>query len=303
MGGKKHKNPKPAPTPPPAARMNFARMISGLLKAPAALAFLWPVLLVMGGSLAWHRWGADQINRRYNALHLEQVKISPIPEYIRSDIVESVFRATDLTKVSLLDTQATAQIANAFAINPWIESVTRVQKTSTSTGNIDVHVTYRRPVAMVKVFSRHPDVKDTGFFPVDANSVLLPTDDFSRADTHNYMHIIVKDTYPISGVGSKFGDTRVADAALLASLLLNYRESLGIVAITLDERLSNDDQPQLLNLVLKSGQKVRWGSAPGKELNGEPQPIEKMRVLLSDPNASSLNLHTAQPAVSARTRR
>ncbi|MEZ6086590.1 MAG: hypothetical protein R3C05_00870 [Pirellulaceae bacterium] len=193
----------------------------------------------------------------------------------------------------MLDTQATAQIANAFAINPWIESVTRVQK---SAGNVEVHVNYRRPVAMVEVFSRHPDVKGLAYLPVDGNSVLLPTEDFSRADTHDYIHIVVKDAYPISDFGSKFGDTRVADAALLASLLVNYRKSLGIVAITIDERSRQDDGPPALNLVLKDGSQIRWGSPPGKELGNEPHTSEKMRVLLSNSKSNDLDVLVAQPA-------
>ncbi|WP_145119382.1 hypothetical protein [Rosistilla oblonga] len=273
-----------------------------MIKAPAALAFLWPVLLVTGGYLAWHRWGADQINRNYNSLQIEKVQISPLPSYIRSNVIESVFRATDLTKISLLDPQATAQIANAFATSPWIDSVRRVQKTST--GNVDVHVAYRRPVAMVKVVSRHPEVDGMSFFPVDGHSVLLPTDDFSRADTLNYIHIIVqRDTYPISGVGSKFGDTKVADAALLALLLCPHRETLGIEAITITQRPPHDERPQLLNLVLKSGKQIVWGSAPGKELNNEPHASVKLQALLNDSNRSLHDLHVAQPLAADPARR
>ncbi|QDV67704.1 Cell division protein FtsQ [Rosistilla carotiformis] len=300
MGGKKQKPAKP--TAPAPSRSTFGSAVRGAIKAPAALAFLWPVLLVTGGYLAWHRWGADQINRRYNALNIEQVQISPPPDYIRSNVIESVFRATDLTKVSLMDLQATAQIANAFATSPWVESVRRVQKTST--GNVDVHVAYRRPVAMVKVVSRHPEVDGMSFFPVDGHSVLLPTDDFSRADTLNYIHIIVqRDTYPISGVGSKFGDTKVADAALLAMLLSPYRESLGIEAITITQRAPHDERPQLLNLVMKNGKQIVWGSAPGKELNNEPHASVKLQALLKDSNRSLNDLHVAQPLAADPARR
>lgn len=281
MGGKKHKH-KHAPPPPPPPN-TLARVMGRLIKAPAALAFLWPVLLVTGGYFSWHRWGADHINRYYNCLSIDQVQISKPPDYIRNNIVEGVFKENDLTKVSLMDVQATAQIANAFATNPWVDRVVRVQKTST--GKVDVHVAYRQPVALVKVISRHPDVKDTGFFPVDGHGVLLPTDDFSRTDTHNYIHIIVKNTYPISGAGSDFGDSRVADAALLCFLLHPYRNTLNIEAVTTAPRTAHDERPDTLNLILRDGRQLVWGSPPGKEQDGEPGAKVKLEALLAKANA------------------
>ena len=271
----------------------FTRIVIGLVKAPIALAFLWPVLLVVGGYLAWHQWGADHINRKYNSLSIEQISISPPPQYIRSDIVESVFRSTDLSRVSLLDVNATAQIANAFATNAWVDDVVRIQKTSQ--GRISVDVSYRRPVAMVDVISRHPEVEGPSFFAVDRSGVLLPTEDFSEADTHQYIHIVVKDTYPTSGVGLSFGDQRVSNSAAVAALLLPHREKLGVETISIAPREPHDQRPMTLVVNLRGGRTVVWGSAPGEELNNEPKAAAKLQALLSDPSTDSLQFHTARP--------
>ena len=284
MGGKR----KPKQPEPKASR--FTLLTVALLKAPTALAFVWPVLLVIGGYLAWHRWGANHINEKYNSLSVEQIALSPTPEYIRSDVLKTVFESTDLTRVSLLDINATAQIANAFATHPWIEQVLRIQKTSQ--GTVVVDVSYRRPIGMVKVVSKHPEVDGVSFFPIDQFATLLPTDDFAQADTHRYIHIVVKDSYPSGGVGVGYGDSRVRDLAALAAILQPYRDHLRIESVTLRETSEMD--PQLTCTISMQGQRtVIWGSAPGKEVGQEPDARTKLDSLLRDPDLKSLKYEIA----------
>lgn len=278
----------------------FGRVILGLIKAPTVLAFLWPVLLVIGCFIAWQRWGAVHVGQRYYSLELNQVALTPQPDYIQTEVAKWVFDATDLKSLSLMDVQATAQIANAFATSPWVENVLRVQKTSD--GRVDIQVIYRRPVAMVEVISDHPEVEGLSYFPVDAKGTLLPTEDFSQANTKEYIHLVIKDSYPISDTGSSYGDTRVSDAAGLAGILHPLRDRLPISEISVVPRAPHEEGPVTLVLKFANERSVVWGRAPGKELAGEPSAKEKLQTLINNPNVKELHLHVAQPPVGARVR-
>jgi hypothetical protein len=257
-----------------------------LSRAPAALAILWPVLLVAGGYLAWHRWGAERLREQYGRLDPERIRLTTPPEYVRSDIVDSVFRSTALEELSLLDPRATARIAHAFATHPWIERVMRVHKLPG--GEVNVQVRYRRPVAMAKVLSRHQDVPGTGFFPVDGAGTLLPVDGFSvRECTEDYLHLEIPDAYPNSGEGWAFGDSRIHAAASLAALLVDYRQTLDLEAIAPIGPVRRDDPAPEFLLRSGDGRRWVWGSAPGSELPGEPSAAVKLKHLLESPRKGS----------------
>ena len=264
---------KPQPNEPKPRR----RLLQRLIKAPAALSILWPALLLCGGYLAWHRWGADHVASQYYALDPTLIEVTEPPEYIRTSVVDAVYRDTALGDLSLLDARASAKIASAFASHPWVRHVTGVRKLPG--GVIDVHVQYRRPVAMVHVISRHPEVSDSSFFAVDGEGTLLPTADFAPAETRQYLHIVVPGAYPTGGVGSPFGDLRVEAAARVAAVLAKYREDAGIASIGVHGDPRRTGAPQF-ELTTRSGERLFWGSAPGSELAGEPPAAMKLQVLL-----------------------
>ena len=149
------------------------RLIRKLIAAPAALAFIWPLLLLAGGFIAWNQWGADYLGEQYFGLDPALIQITEPPTYIRADLITDVYQDMGLDSVSLLEPQAAAKIASAFASNHWVRRVNSVRKLPG--GGVDVRVDYRAPVAMVRVISRHPEVDGSGFFVVDGEGVLLPT--------------------------------------------------------------------------------------------------------------------------------
>lgn len=241
------------------------------------LSILWPALLLCGGYLAWHRWGAEHVASQYYGLDPTLIEVTEPPEYIRTNVVDAVYRDTALGDLSLLDARASAKIASAFASHPWVRHVIGVRKLPG--GIIDVRLDYRRPVAMVHVISRHPEVSDSSFFAVDGQGVLLPTADFAPAETRQYLHIIVPGAYPTGGIGSPFGDLRVEAAARVAALLSDHRERAGIASIGVHGDPRRTGGPQF-ELTTQSGGRVFWGSAPGSEVDGEPPAAMKLQVLL-----------------------
>ncbi len=274
-------------------------LVRRLIKAPAALSIIWPALLIVAGYIAWHQWGADHVADKFYVVDPSLIKITQPPPYVRTDVVESIYRDTAMEGLSLLDPQATAKIASAFSMHPWVKRVVSVRKLPG--GVIDVHLLYRRPVAMVLV--EKPDAgqsEDYFFFPVDDQGVLLPTHEFARAEIMQFIHIVVPGVYATGLAGSAFGDARVESAARLAAVLADYREEAGIVSIDVpgDPRINRTPLLELTTAEQSaSGEVVTrkryWGSPPGMEPPGESTVEMKLHTLLNSSASEHADLRTA----------
>lgn len=258
-------------------------LLRRLIQAPAVLSFLWPAILIGGGYLAWHRWGAEHVAKQYYGVDPTLIEITSPPAFVRSDVVQTVYQDTAMEGLSLLDHQATAKIASAFSTHPWVRRVVSVRKLPG--GCVDVRVDYRTPVAMVKVAMRDSKSESVGFFPIDGDGVLLPPTDFSSAETSTFIHIEVPGAYPTGGAGSAFGDVRIEAAAHLAALIAQYRELGGIATIGTEGDPRQSPVPQLV-IVTKDGRSIRWGSPPGSELRGESSATMKLKLLLDQLGAA-----------------
>lgn len=263
---------------PTYSRLPIRHLLQRLIHAPAALAMIWPAILVLGGYIAWNRWGAEEIAKKFYGIDVRLIHVTERPEHIANDITEVVYRDTKLDQLSLIDPAASARIASAFSSHPWVSKVIAVRKLPG--GQVDVHLQYRVPVAMVYVISRHGDVSGRpGFFAIDEQGVLLPTTEFTREHTMRYLHIEIPDVYPTGGVGSQFGDPRVVGAARLAALLNPYRSALDIRSIQLHPSSRTLPMPQY-QLVTHRGESLLWGSAPGQETYGERKAEEKLQEVV-----------------------
>lgn len=270
-----------------------------LIKAPAALSIIWPALLIVGGYLAWHHWGADHVADRFYVVDPSLIEITQPPPYVRTDVVESIYQDTAMEGLSLLDPQATAKIAAAFSMHAWVRRVVSVRKLPG--GVIDVHLLYRKPVAMVLVEKPDQgDSQDYFFFPVDDLGVLLPTHEFARAEIMQFIHIVVPGVYATGSAGSPFGDVRVESAAKLAAVLADFREEAGVVSIDVpgDPRINKTPQLELTTTErLASGEVVTrkryWGSPPGAEPPGESTVEMKLHTLLNSDASEHADLRIA----------
>ena len=266
--------------------------IRRLTTAPSALSILWPVLLIVGGYISWHRWGAEHVAKNFYGVDPSLLNVTQAPPHVRTDLVETIYEDTQLEHLSTLDPQATAKIASAFSTHPWVDEVFSVRKLPD--GVIDVQIQYRTPVAMVHVISQHHEVKDDAFFAVDGNGVLLPTSDFTPDETLKFLHIRIPGVYPTGRVGGPFGDHRVTAAARLAAILHPYREQLDLLSIDVQGDIRENSVPQL-GLTTNSGTHPFWGSPPGMEANDEPPATVKIQALLEGGANSNADLRIAEP--------
>ena len=292
----------------------FIKLLRRLIKAPAALSIVWPALLIVAGYLAWHHWGADHVADKFYVVDPSLIKITEPPPYVRTDVVESIYQDTAMEGLSLLDPQATAKIAAAFSMHAWVKRVVSVRKLPG--GVIDVHLLYRRPVAMVLVEKPDKDnSQDYFFFPVDEQGVLLPTHEFARAEIMQFIHIVVPGVYATGSAGSPFGDARVESAARLAAVLADFREEAGVLSIDVpgDPRINKTPQLELTTTERQaSGEVVTrkrfWGSPPGLEPPGESTVEMKLHTLLNSDASEHADLRiasqsTPEPAVESAPRR
>lgn len=271
--------------PPSAVR----QVIGRLIKAPGLLALLWPMALIVGGSIAWQRWGDGRVSQEFVRIDLEQISVTPPPAMIRSPIIETIYRDTAMDQLSLLDRSATAKIASAFSLHPWVRQVSSVRKLPG--GNVDVRLQYRTVAAMVKVYKPN-EPGHPYYFPVDGDGVLLPTTDFSPAQTIDYIHINVPNAYSMAVVGTPFGDRQVEAAAALAAVLTEYREAAKIESIEVYGDVRKTIVPQLA-VRLNDGQSLFWGSPPGQEPPGEANVASKLQWLMSPSRPTDADLRWA----------
>jgi hypothetical protein len=258
-----------------AARPAWLSKALVILRGPAG-PLVWAALLValLCGAwyLVWLRVGQRVLSSDEYLVGPEQVEITPLPEWIHTDIRSEVFRNASLDgPLSVLDEQLTQRIANAFSLSPWVAEVVRVTKHYPA--RVRVQLVYRRPVCMVAV--------PGGLLPVDPQGVLLPygNDDFSAVEKSRYPRLVGIDT-AVGTVGECWGDVRVIGGAEIAAALAEAWDELNLQQIVPSAPLATGaaEEPTY-TLVTHRGTRILWGRAPGTKTPGELPVADKLARL------------------------
>jgi hypothetical protein len=262
-----------------------------LIPRTAVLSVVGPVGLLVFGYLAWTFWGAKQWDRKYYSVQLDNLVVTPQPEWIKSGVAQDVFHGSQLEQYSLWDSQASPKIANAFLRHPWVRNVIRVHKEN---GKVHVDLVYREPVAMV-----HVDTVNV--LPIDVDGYLLPSNKRQDVwDDRQYLKIYVPDVRlpPDAVAGKVLGDTRVREAARLCQILAPYREMLGLqgVYVNRDTQLTKTPSSILEIFPMEHRhaqvERIVWGHAPGAETDREPNAKTKLQKLIEELRASRTSRQT-----------
>ena len=249
-----------------------------LIRAPGSLAMLPPALLIVGGFVAWQRYGAQRVRAAAGVLEASAIHAAEPPPGVPRDVVERVVRRYALHERSASEPGTPATLARCLSRSAWIDAVRGVRPRPG--GGFDVDMTYRTPAAMVRVYKPGDDAPY--YFPVDADGVLLPPTDFDRRQTADFIHIDASGAFTRRPVGEPFGDARVEAAASLAGMLHEYRDVLGVREITVDDgSIRSGDRDGAYLVVRRAGNvDIEWDSPPGYERPGELTANEKLRRLL-----------------------
>ena len=252
------------------------------------------LLLAMLGGLgyaafeAWKHWGASHAHWETYTLGWEEISVSPPPPWVRSDVKGDVARRVESTRLALRDQDLTRQVAQSFALHPWVAKVQRVKKAYPA--SLQVELAYRRPVAMVEVEHQGR----AGLLPIDRDGVLLPPEDFTTGDAKALPRIRIEKAFPVGSVGSAWGDERVVGAARLAEVVAEKWSSSPLFCIAAQPLTPGGSaEATCFELLTRAERHILWGRAPGRESSGElhaAEKIEKLWEVLRRPGTEPVDL-------------
>lgn len=163
-----------------------------------------------------------------------------------------------------LDERLTQNVAAKFRRSGWVKDVRWVRKYTD--GSVRVSCEFRRPIGMVQTRE--------GFVPVDIEGYRLP-EVYDRLSPGWIMITGVSSSAPAPGRQWNDGDVRAG--VRLTAMLFDQPWANRITAIDVSNYHGRRD-PGRHHIVLatQQGTRIRWGSAPGEEIE-EPTVAEKIR--------------------------
>lgn len=261
---------KPASEPAPSGSALAAflgRRRTGLLAGAVVLA------AIVGVGWLWRQngdavgWAGD------NLLEPATIDVRGVAPWVRADIKAEALKAASLDRgLPLTDPDLANRLARAFDTHPWVKRVVDVRLVHPPAATVEI--VCREPAAMVAVKG--------GLLAVDAESVVLPSDDFSADIAAEYPRLTGIDSSPQGPEGSRWGDVVVEEGAAVASVIGPDWKALGLV----------ECKPVIAagvrrwDLIGPDAKIIRFGSAPGHESAGEPSAALKaaaLRALVGHP--------------------
>lgn len=255
--------PEPIPEPPPPGWWERRRAGLGAAAVLLAAAGL--------GALVWSRSG-DRVQRADDLLlYPEAIEVRGKAPWVKADIRAEALRGATLDHgLPLHDPELSNRLARAFDMHPWVRQVVRVELRHPA-GAI-VEVACREPAAMVGV--------DGGLLAVDAEGVVLPSADFTAESAAAYPRLGGIGSSPQGPEGARWGDPAVEEGAALLHLVGPEWTTLGLAEC---RPVKDEANARTWELVSRSGRVIRFGSAPGRETEGEAKAAAKIARLRALP--------------------
>jgi hypothetical protein len=223
------------------------------------------------------------------------IDCSPPPAQERpSFLAEVQYLAGMPNRLSVLDEDLAAHIADAFARHPWVERVERVIVQPT-TRRVQAQLCFRIPILEVRLVSSAfqkgdspPPLKGTVPFlrPASDSDPSSPSNNSEEAswvvDRYGFvlprihsgenLPLFLTQVGPPGGAGKRWGDEMVQATARTASYLRPHQHMLKLTRF----RAANGE----LVLSTASGTRVLWGHAPNEEPASEAPAARKLERLL-----------------------
>lgn len=246
---------------------------------------VFPLILVLFAVGVWFLWkrNRDRVFAHHSyKLDPRNIEYTSPPDWINRDILEEVLECGSLETKGIHDEGITVQVAGAFEHHAWVKEVERVRIVYPA--QLQVELSYRKPVAMVKLPPPRDPEKPQRMWPIDASAVRLPSQDFTEEFAHlSFPRIDVGASHPTGLIGSIWGDKVVEDAAKLAELLHDDWETLGQIVYRIVRSSEPTSSAMSVDFdIVGYGDDplvVHWGRAPGKEQAGEPSAQAKINKL------------------------
>jgi hypothetical protein len=253
---------------PPETESTRGGTVADFLSARRAGLGALAIVVVAAGAAAilWSKVGGQVLWREDAILRPEMVELRGVAPWVKSDIKAEALRTASLDRgVPLGDPELCNRLARAFDTHPWVKRVLSAKPRHPAAAVVEILC--REPVAMVSVKG--------GLLAVDAEGVVLPSGDFTAEAAAEYPRITGVDSSPQGPEGSVWGDMAVEEGAAVAVVIGPEWRSLGLVEC----RSKLQGENRLWELVGPEGQTILFGSAPGRERDGEPLAAGKIARL------------------------
>jgi hypothetical protein len=264
---------KSAPIVPP-----WLRQLAWLMFGPGRTVTMAVVVVAAfsGGAWAvWRRVEKHVENSPDYLVRVEQIVVTPPPDWVRSDVRAEAFRTASPPDrpLSSLDEGLTQRVYSAFMLHPW---VAKAVVTKRAPARVKVEIVYRRPVCMVEVTNGAA----VELLPVDGEGVWLPGEDFSQKQKESYPCLAGVDRRPIQPVGHPWGDARVVDGAAIAAALLPVWQPLKLYRIQATSAAipAAREHGTTFELYTRAGTRIVWGVGAAAS-GGEPSAKDKVARL------------------------
>lgn len=223
---------------------------------------------VAAGLFLWSRVSDDvRLDAGY-ALEADAIEVRGVAPWVMGDLKREALRAASLNDpLPLDDPELSRRLARAFDMHPWVRRVVRVDLVHPARAVVEVAC--REPAAVVAV--------QGGLLAIDGEGTVLPSDDFTPEAAARYPRIEGITTSPQGPEGTPWGDPVVEEAAALAVAIGPEWADLGLASCRPD--LPGGRRSWVLTD--GNGRTIRFGSAPGREVTGEPSAAAKVARLQS----------------------
>jgi hypothetical protein len=226
------------------------------------------IVVAAGAGVAWlwRQYGEPVIWAGDNLLEPARIEVRGVAPWVRADVKAEALKAASLDRgLPLTDPDLANRLARAFDTHPWVRRV------------IDVRLIHP-PAAVVEIVCREPAAMVAvkgGLLAVDAEAVVLPSNDFSPEIAAQYPRLTGIESSPQGPEGSRWGDAVVEEGAAVASVIGPDWKALGLV----EYKPVIEAGVRRWSLVGPDAQTIRFGSAPGHEREGEPSAALKAAAL------------------------
>ena len=231
---------------------------------------------VFAGWTIWSRVSESARSHPDVILMPDAVELRGVAPWVRADLRAEALRNASLDGgLPLDDPELSRRLARAFEMHPWVKLVVDVSLRHPAAATVEVQC--REPVAMVGVKG--------GLLAIDADGVVLPSADFTAESAAVYPRITGIDSSPQGPEGSPWGDPLVDEGAAVALAVGPEWQQLGFTEC----RPAGTSGLRRWALIGPPPRTIMFGSAPGREAQGEPlaaAKIARLKTLAADPAAA-----------------
>ena len=248
-----------------------ATSIRFLLLHPATWFLAATLSMVVTAVQLWSSFRPAIVNRPEFQLTEERLSVDAPPPWVETDMKRLLIQRLPESP-NLLDPDLVSRTAKTYQSTPWVEQVVRIEKRKQG---LEVHLRYRRPVALVEL-DRLGTVQ-----PIDRRGAAMDSIVLQHIVPDQLLRISVylPPEYPRPESWQAWDDVRILDSIQLCRFLGDRWQPLELYRIVSWDLPQADELVQPLELWTRNGAKIVWGNAPGKEKPGEARAEDKLAAI------------------------